>query len=214
MRFTLLLTAMTIVCSVGTLSAAALDVRVSMKGGTENTSHVLAGANIQLSVRWDPSAATPLTIVSGDYRGAVWTPANMTITMNVMGSAGNDGHYVGQLSPSPTAGWFLTNNHPTYGDSIHWPHIAFQVGSEKISFPSFRAHFDANYFSGTVMPTPGPFSPSEVTWPAVGILSESPYIYISASNISGAATYVPEPNSIAMAGLWMLPAFAALCRRK
>lgn len=184
--------------------AAPLNIEVTMTGGTEFAAHPLAGANILVHASWDPSTLTPLhTFSSGTYSRAIWPATNTSITMDVTGSAGHDGHYVGRVIATPTAGWYYTNNDATFGDAILFPQVYFTIGGSNISFNTrsgdLRARLAANHFNGADLPLPGPFAESDASW-ELGPIFSSTSSSISANNISGFAIQVPEPTCFALAG--------------
>lgn len=192
-----------LICLMGSATgwAAPLNFEVSMTGGTESASHPLAGATIKLRASWDPSTLTPLSVLPGRV---VWPTTNTTMTLDVTGSAGHDGQYLGTIPTSPTIGWLYYNN-GTLGDAFFFPPVGFPIGSPGVflnSAPDALAGiFDANHFIGDTLPVPGPFSASEVTWTAATLnLQSAPGgVRITANNISGFATQVPEPTCFALA---------------
>lgn len=182
--------------------AAPLYFHVTMKGGNQSPSHPLARADIRLIFNLDPSKLTPLTVNNSPaYRGFIWPTSNTKVLMDVSGSASSDGRYMGNLkSVSPTAGWFYTEKHPSYGASIRLPAVNFNLGANAVTFDGLAATFADDYFKGTDM-NPSPFTREAATWSSSWIGSVSPRLQINPTSVNGFATAVPEPCSATLAAM-------------
>jgi hypothetical protein len=159
----------------------------------------LRGASLQINGSWDYVGLTPLA--SNEYR-TIWPSINTTASLSVVGSQASDGVYAGTIFSPPDDGWILENPEARPKHAIAFPLMSFKAGSAMFN-TSPRATFVEHFFNTQGIAYPRSFTNEQAIWSAS----------TQVTNVSGFASLVPEPSSLALTAT-ALASFAALRRRK
>lgn len=191
----------TLVVALLTRSGAAVpwNFQINMDVPAGSSLAALRGASLQINGSWDPAGLTPL--LSNQY-GTTWPATNTTVSLAVAGSQGHDGIYFGEVISTPTDGWALEDYEKATKDSMTFPRMIFTVGNT-VFRTSPRAIFPKDFFNIPGVVHPRSFTSDQAIWAST----------TDVVNLSGFASFVPEPSSLTVAAV-ALASLAVLRRRR
>jgi len=197
----------------GLLSAAPLRFQIDLLAGSGTSpTNALRGAALQLNITWDAAELPPLPPFGEvDTRWAIGsTAASLTVT----GSATADGVYEASFPTSPFPPHWVATSQPQI-DGLTVPQMRFEINGTSHQTSPLFVFFDSSFFNDPRPYVPKAFDNEDVLyWGTLDITRRTgPGSSVVATVVSGSATTVPEPASMALAGTSIL-SLAALRRRK
>jgi len=194
----------------GSVYAAPLKYQIDLTAGSVvGVNHPLEGGTLQLNITWDAAELPP----NSSNDAVTWWPWGKTSgSLTVAGSASSDGIYDAAFLANAPA-WALTDRTSSIGDSLEFPRMRFMVNGHTVRVSELRAFFDSSFINGVAPQFPKPFTTSEATWLPPPQFQADGIGTLVATVVSGSATAVPEPSTLAL-GSFSLLSLAALRRCK